>query len=64
MEFKLCDGVNAENGESLQVIHYEVGQKFDPHFDGLGRIATFLMYLYVKTIHIQPLYIYNNLYVS
>ncbi|CAF2067640.1 unnamed protein product [Brassica napus] len=34
-----------ENGESLQVIHYEVGQKFDPHFDGLGRIATFLMYL-------------------
>ncbi|KAH0940627.1 hypothetical protein HID58_000264 [Brassica napus] len=34
-----------ENGEGLQVIHYEVGQKFDPHFDGLGRIATFLMYL-------------------
>ncbi|KAF2543524.1 hypothetical protein F2Q68_00028798 [Brassica cretica] len=34
-----------ENGESLQVIHYEIGQKFDPHFDGLGRIATFLMYL-------------------
>ncbi|CAH8344858.1 unnamed protein product [Eruca vesicaria subsp. sativa] len=36
-----------ENGEEgLQVIHYEVGQKFDPHFDGLSRIATFLMYLY------------------
>ncbi|CAN6984624.1 unnamed protein product [Brassica rapa subsp. trilocularis] len=34
-----------ENGEGLRVIHYEVGQKFDPHFDGLGRIATFLMYL-------------------
>ncbi|CAH8344651.1 unnamed protein product [Eruca vesicaria subsp. sativa] len=34
-----------ENGENLQVIHYEVGQKFDPHFDGLGRIATFLMYM-------------------
>ncbi|KAF2584515.1 hypothetical protein F2Q70_00033887 [Brassica cretica] len=34
-----------ENGENLQVIHYEVGQKNDPHFDGLGRIATFLMYL-------------------
>ncbi|XP_033141633.1 prolyl 4-hydroxylase 5 [Brassica rapa] len=37
--------INAENGEGLRVIHYEVGQKFDPHFDGLGRIATFLMYL-------------------
>ncbi|KAJ4913975.1 Prolyl 4-hydroxylase 5 [Raphanus sativus] len=34
-----------ENGEGLRVIHYEVGQKFDPHYDGLGSIATFLMYL-------------------
>ncbi|KAG7544920.1 Prolyl 4-hydroxylase alpha subunit [Arabidopsis suecica] len=34
-----------ENGEALQVIHYEVGQKFEPHFDGLQRIATVLMYL-------------------
>ncbi|KAJ0252219.1 prolyl 4-hydroxylase 11 [Hirschfeldia incana] len=34
-----------ENGEGLQVIHYEVGQRNNRHFDGLGRIATFLMYL-------------------
>ncbi|KAJ4913976.1 putative prolyl 4-hydroxylase 11 [Raphanus sativus] len=34
-----------ENGEGLQVINYEVGQKFDPHYDGFGRLATFLMYL-------------------
>ena len=45
--------INAENGEGLRVIHYEVGQKFDPHFDGLGRIATFLMYLYAKP---KPVY--------
>ncbi|KAL9289280.1 putative prolyl 4-hydroxylase 11 [Arabidopsis thaliana] len=34
-----------ENGETLQVINYEVGQKFEPHFDGFQRIATVLMYL-------------------
>ncbi|VFQ70146.1 unnamed protein product [Cuscuta campestris] len=44
-----------ENGEGLQVLHYEVGQKYEPHFDyfldefntknGGQRIATLLMYL-------------------
>lgn len=44
-----------ENGEDLQVLHYEPGQKYDPHFDyfvdkvniarGGHRIATVLMYL-------------------
>lgn len=44
-----------ENGESLQVLHYEVGQKYEPHYDyfadefniknGGQRIATLLMYL-------------------
>ncbi|VAH16815.1 unnamed protein product [Triticum turgidum subsp. durum] len=44
-----------ENGEGLQVLHYEVGQKYEPHFDyfhddfntknGGQRIATVLMYL-------------------
>ena len=44
-----------ENGEPLQVLHYAVGQKFEPHFDytdgtsvtkiGGPRKATFLMYL-------------------
>jgi hypothetical protein len=47
----------AEHGEGLQVLHYEVGQKYEPHFDyfhddyntknGGQRIATLLMYLYV-----------------
>ncbi|CAH2076577.1 unnamed protein product [Thlaspi arvense] len=37
--------IPVENGEALQVIHYGVGQKFEPHFDGMQRIATFLMYL-------------------
>ncbi|KAL1215595.1 putative prolyl 4-hydroxylase 11 [Cardamine amara subsp. amara] len=37
--------IPVENGEALQVIHYEVGQKFEPHFDGNQRIATVLMYL-------------------
>ncbi|CAA7035707.1 unnamed protein product [Microthlaspi erraticum] len=37
--------IPVENGEGLQVIRYEVGQKFDPHFDGYERIATVLMYL-------------------
>ncbi|XP_047336359.1 probable prolyl 4-hydroxylase 10 [Impatiens glandulifera] len=44
-----------ENGEGLQVLHYEVGQKYEPHFDyfldqfntknGGQRVATLLMYL-------------------
>ncbi|KAL3525223.1 hypothetical protein ACH5RR_013595 [Cinchona calisaya] len=44
-----------ENGEGLQILHYEVGQKYEPHFDyfvdefntknGGQRIATVLMYL-------------------
>ncbi|XP_006285846.2 probable prolyl 4-hydroxylase 11 [Capsella rubella] len=37
--------IPVENGEPLQVIHYGVGQKFEPHFDGLQRLATVLMYL-------------------
>ncbi|KAG2694111.1 hypothetical protein I3843_08G121300 [Carya illinoinensis] len=45
----------AEHGEGLQVLHYEVGQKYEPHFDyfqdqlntknGGQRMATVLMYL-------------------
>ncbi|KAK2996446.1 hypothetical protein RJ639_024963, partial [Escallonia herrerae] len=44
-----------ENGESMQVLHYEHGQKYEPHFDyfhdkanlelGGHRVATVLMYL-------------------
>ncbi|CAA0383997.1 unnamed protein product [Arabidopsis thaliana] len=44
-----------ESGEALQILHYENGQKYDPHFDyfydkkalelGGHRIATVLMYL-------------------
>ncbi|EOA23302.1 hypothetical protein CARUB_v10018771mg [Capsella rubella] len=44
-----------ENGESIQVLHYENGQKYEPHFDfyydtktlknGGHRVATVLMYL-------------------
>ena len=44
-----------EHGEGLQVLHYEVGQKYDAHYDyfldefntknGGQRIATVLMYL-------------------
>lgn len=43
-----------ENGEGMQVLHYSVGQKHDPHFDysttrlnenGGPRMATLLMYL-------------------
>jgi prolyl 4-hydroxylase len=44
-----------ENGEGLQVLHYEVGQRYEPHHDyffdefnvrkGGQRIATVLMYL-------------------
>lgn len=44
-----------ENGEAIQILHYELGQKYEPHFDyfhdkanqelGGHRIATVLMYL-------------------
>ncbi|KAM0949809.1 putative procollagen-proline 4-dioxygenase [Dioscorea sansibarensis] len=37
-----------EHGEGLQILHYEVGQKYDPHYDhfhNADRIATVLMYL-------------------
>lgn len=44
-----------ENGEALQVLHYEHGQKYEPHLDffhdkrnqevGGHRVATVLMYL-------------------
>ncbi|GKU90162.1 hypothetical protein SLEP1_g4198 [Rubroshorea leprosula] len=44
-----------EHGEGLQVLHYEIGQKYDAHFDyfldefntknGGQRMATLLMYL-------------------
>ncbi|VAI51917.1 unnamed protein product [Triticum turgidum subsp. durum] len=47
--------IPAEHGEGLQVLHYEVGQKYEPHFDyfldefntknGGQRMATILMYL-------------------
>ena len=45
----------SENGEAMQVLHYELGQKYEPHFDyfrdkvnqqlGGHRVATVLMYL-------------------
>jgi prolyl 4-hydroxylase len=45
----------ADHGEGLQVLHYEVGQKYEAHYDyfhdtfntknGGQRIATVLMYL-------------------
>ena len=51
--FYLC--CLSENGESMQILHYENGQKYEPHFDffhdqvnqqlGGHRIATVLMYL-------------------
>ncbi|KAF3628949.1 putative prolyl 4-hydroxylase 3 [Capsicum annuum] len=47
--------IPVEHGEGLQVLHYEAGQKYEPHFDyflddfntknGGQRIATVLMYL-------------------
>ncbi|KAL4380041.1 hypothetical protein GQ457_02G006760 [Hibiscus cannabinus] len=47
--------IPAEHGEGLQVLHYEVGQKYEPHHDyfkdefntrnGGQRMATVLMYL-------------------
>lgn len=49
-----CDWIS-ENGEDIQVLRYEHGQKYDPHYDyftdkvniarGGHRIATVLMYL-------------------
>jgi len=53
-------GIPRENGEALQVLHYEVGQEYQPHHDyfdpatpggkenydrGGQRIATFMVYL-------------------
>ena len=45
----------SENGEAIQILHYEHGQKYEPHFDyfydkvnrelGGHRVATVLMYL-------------------
>jgi len=65
----LFPGNFAENGEGLQVLHYEVGQKFDPHFDtsedgytaknGDPRQTTFLMYLYVLIIKLFSIDIYE-----
>ncbi|GLJ21423.1 hypothetical protein SUGI_0394510 [Cryptomeria japonica] len=47
--------IPTEHGEGLQILHYEVGQKYEPHYDyfldsfntknGGQRIATVLMYL-------------------
>ncbi|PKA60411.1 prolyl 4-hydroxylase [Apostasia shenzhenica] len=47
--------IPVEHGEGLQILHYEVGQKYEPHYDyfldefntknGGQRIATILMYL-------------------
>ncbi|XP_014519870.1 probable prolyl 4-hydroxylase 10 [Vigna radiata var. radiata] len=57
IEKKLSDFtfIPVEHGEGLQVLHYEVGQKYEPHYDyflddfntknGGQRIATVLMYL-------------------
>ena len=46
---------SADHGEGLQVLHYEEGQKYEPHYDyfvdefntknGGQRMATMLMYL-------------------
>ncbi|AES74074.2 prolyl 4-hydroxylase alpha-like protein [Medicago truncatula] len=57
VERRIADitSIPIENGEGLQIIHYEVGQKFEPHYDynfnwritnnGGPRVATVLMYL-------------------
>ncbi|KAG6493613.1 probable prolyl 4-hydroxylase 3 [Zingiber officinale] len=47
--------IPVEHGEGLQVLHYDVGQKYEPHYDyfydkfniknGGQRVATLLMYL-------------------
>lgn len=51
----ICVPWISENGEDIQVLRYEPGQKYDPHYDyfadkvniarGGHRIATVLMYL-------------------
>lgn len=53
-ELTVCN-LHSENGEDIQVLRYEHGQKYDPHYDyfsdevntvrGGHRIATVLMYL-------------------
>ncbi|KAL3499510.1 hypothetical protein ACH5RR_038603 [Cinchona calisaya] len=57
IEKRIADitSIPAENGEGLQILHYEAGQKFSPHHDyyideynrrnGGQRIATVIMYL-------------------
>lgn len=65
---ELTCNVTAENGESLQVLHYEVGQKYEPHHDyftdefnvkrGGQRVATVLMYLYVKPYSFHNIFHY------
>ncbi|XP_038722185.1 probable prolyl 4-hydroxylase 10 isoform X2 [Tripterygium wilfordii] len=57
IEQKIADFtfIPVDHGEGLQILHYEVGQKYEPHFDyfmdeyntknGGQRIATVLMYL-------------------
>ena len=59
MHFNLVSELQcwAENGESIQVLRYESGQKYEPHVDfirhtakgyhsrGGHRVATVLMYL-------------------
>ncbi|CAI0412343.1 unnamed protein product, partial [Linum tenue] len=57
IEKRIADftSIPVENGERLHVVHYEVGQKFEPHFDyspsdyydktGGARAASVLMYL-------------------
>lgn len=54
-EIYYCLDVAAEHGEGLQILHYEFGQKYEPHLDyfndphntknGGQRTATMLMYL-------------------
>ncbi|MBA0858325.1 hypothetical protein Goshw_024206 [Gossypium schwendimanii] len=53
--FDLDTALQTENGEALQILHYQHGQKYEPHVDyfydkvnlerGGHRIATVLMYL-------------------
>lgn len=57
IEKKIADFtfIPVEQGEGIQILHYEVGQKYEPHYDyfhdqfntqnGGQRIATLLMYL-------------------
>ena len=60
-----------ENGEGIQILHYEKGQKYEAHYDyfhdkfnndpskGGQRIATMLMYLYV-TLHLLFRFEYSD----